>query len=373
MNNEQIKTSRHNITQDSYCKTYNNFYGMISGTRMDIQETEDKRLKYYKISGSLVENKDEWNKFLHASFWGAYELKKSVYGTLFPTLNDFLTFIQEGLRAISFNNNGTWFYGTHNESRAYMYIIYNINYQPTNTLYDFEYEHEIESLSNKNIKYGSPFSRVISWDCIYDCIQNQMLCFAIDNLNKSDCVYGSHWNHSSLLEDTIEFSNEYGDTIKTKVLNADRFWKLFNKLDNPPTTAHKRVSESTSAGDSISASEYLGTLQEVTTEIWKLHLQTNEYKTHKELQNLYNELFDLVDNLIESYQGKYGIIKGLKSVLSFKESEKVVDCIHKLADFIDDNKLVLVDNSEEDDDSELLSLVDDILNLFNKTIFLLSD
>ena len=39
-----------------------------------------------------------------------------------------------------------------------------------------------------------------------------------------------------------------------------------------------------------------------------LHLSTRSYAEHKALDELYTELPGLVDSLVESYQGKYGIV-----------------------------------------------------------------
>ena len=38
------------------------------------------------------------------------------------------------------------------------------------------------------------------------------------------------------------------------------------------------------------------------------HLQTTSYAAHKALNEFYDELLDAIDTLIESYQGKYGLI-----------------------------------------------------------------
>ena len=38
------------------------------------------------------------------------------------------------------------------------------------------------------------------------------------------------------------------------------------------------------------------------------HLQTSSYAAHKALNGYYDDIVDLTDGLIESYQGKYGIV-----------------------------------------------------------------
>lgn len=43
------------------------------------------------------------------------------------------------------------------------------------------------------------------------------------------------------------------------------------------------------------------------------HWQTKSYAEHKALNDYYDEIVPLVDGLVESYQGKYGIINNFKS------------------------------------------------------------
>ena len=43
------------------------------------------------------------------------------------------------------------------------------------------------------------------------------------------------------------------------------------------------------------------------------HLQTNSHSEHKALEGYYDEIVDLIDGITESYQGKYGIIKGYET------------------------------------------------------------
>jgi hypothetical protein len=39
------------------------------------------------------------------------------------------------------------------------------------------------------------------------------------------------------------------------------------------------------------------------------HLRTNSYAQHKALNSFYDDLLDLTDTFVETYQGQYGIIK----------------------------------------------------------------
>lgn len=64
------------------------------------------------------------------------------------------------------------------------------------------------------------------------------------------------------------------------------------------------------------------------------HLQTKSFAEHKALQDFYDAIPDLVDGLVESYQGKYGILSGWKSYASadYQSSEQVISYLKSLSE-----------------------------------------
>ena len=64
------------------------------------------------------------------------------------------------------------------------------------------------------------------------------------------------------------------------------------------------------------------------------HLQTKSFAEHKALQDFYDAIPDLVDGLVESYQGKYGILSGWKSFASadYQSSEQVISYLKTLSE-----------------------------------------
>ena len=61
------------------------------------------------------------------------------------------------------------------------------------------------------------------------------------------------------------------------------------------------------------------------TQVHMIHSQTTSYSEHKALQNYYEGIDGLIDGLVESFQGKYGILKGYKSYdfVEYKSTESV--------------------------------------------------
>lgn len=60
---------------------------------------------------------------------------------------------------------------------------------------------------------------------------------------------------------------------------------------------------------------FLSCLMELRDNAHVAHLQTMSFAEHKALNDLYDAIPDLFDSLAESWQGKYGIIKGYHSLM----------------------------------------------------------
>jgi hypothetical protein len=69
-------------------------------------------------------------------------------------------------------------------------------------------------------------------------------------------------------------------------------------------------------------------------------LQTKTYSEHKALQKYYEGINGLVDSIIESYQGKYEIITGYKTIktVDYKSTEQVISYFKELDENIEKNR-----------------------------------
>ena len=59
------------------------------------------------------------------------------------------------------------------------------------------------------------------------------------------------------------------------------------------------------------------------TQAHTFHLQTESFAEHKALEGYYDGIVGLIDSITESYQGKYGIVKGYKNypLVEYKGNE----------------------------------------------------
>jgi len=99
-------------------------------------------------------------------------------------------------------------------------------------------------------------------------------------------------------------------------------------------------SESNSATETSDLVDMIATLLHSQTQVHIFHLQTKTYSEHKALQNYYEGIDGLVDNIVESYQGKYEIITGYKTIktVDYKSTEQVISYFKELDENIEKNR-----------------------------------
>lgn len=115
--------------------------------------------------------------------------------------------------------------------------------------------------------------------------------------------------------------------------------------------------------------QFFGTLQQSTVEAWKKHLKTDKYSKHIALNEFYDEIIELVDTLIENYMGIYGKVKDYENILT---TEKIgaVEYLESLREMCKSAQDELFD---DEDDSELVSDIDNILSLIDSTLYKLKE
>lgn len=113
----------------------------------------------------------------------------------------------------------------------------------------------------------------------------------------------------------------------------------------------------------ITIEQLFGTLQQSVVATWRKHLRTAKYAKHIALNDFYEDMPEKVDALIEAWMGANGRkIKGFENILQsanmntltyLKELKKVARQGYEL---MGENK-------------ELISLLDDIMELINSTLY----
>lgn len=113
--------------------------------------------------------------------------------------------------------------------------------------------------------------------------------------------------------------------------------------------------------NSQGAAKFFGSLMAARQQAHVLHLASRSFAEHKALGSFYDSLTDLTDQIVETYQGQYGLVEldikpqASKSAQSFLESLAI--------EFKDARKLF----SEKD--THLHNIVDEIVALTYQTLY----
>jgi hypothetical protein len=122
--------------------------------------------------------------------------------------------------------------------------------------------------------------------------------------------------------------------------------------------------DSDSEGNNDQFCEMVCKLLHSQTQVHILHLQTTSYSEHKALQGYYEGIDALVDGLVESYQGKHGLLKNYKTfdMVDYKSNDQLIKYFKELLDVISDNR----DSVKE---SYLQNQIDTVEELINSTVY----
>lgn len=93
------------------------------------------------------------------------------------------------------------------------------------------------------------------------------------------------------------------------------------------------------------------------------HLRTNSYAEHKALNEYYDGVLDLIDGLVEGFQGKYGILGGYEHAKAFIETGDALAYFEQLATLVESTRHGIPQ------DSYLQNDVDEVVALIYVTIY----
>ena len=112
---------------------------------------------------------------------------------------------------------------------------------------------------------------------------------------------------------------------------------------------------------SVTIGNFFGTLQECVTIVWRFHLKTRKHHVHVTLNEFYEKALEVVDDIIEQYQGICGVVEEpfVNCIVGDGKSEG--EYLTELKAFVENNKCVLGDHSE------INSTIDEFLALIDST------
>ena len=117
-------------------------------------------------------------------------------------------------------------------------------------------------------------------------------------------------------------------------------------------------------GENSSFVQLVSKLLHSRNQVHIFHLQTKSFAEHKALNDYYDGVLDLFDSLVESYQGKHGIISNYKcdGFEDYKSGEQVISYLKEL-----DNSVESLRKSIKE--SFLQNQIDTIQELIYSTLY----
>ena len=114
--------------------------------------------------------------------------------------------------------------------------------------------------------------------------------------------------------------------------------------------------------------QFISTLFASRTQAHVFHLQTTgegSFAAHKALNDYYDEIVGITDGIVESYQGKYGIVTGYTNVAlqEYQSCEGIIMYFTVLCSYIEKSRTMLCQ------DTYIQNQIDEVVALINSTIY----
>ena len=111
--------------------------------------------------------------------------------------------------------------------------------------------------------------------------------------------------------------------------------------------------------------QFISTLFASRTQAHIFHLQTPSFAAHKALNDYYDEIVGITDGLVESYQGKYGIITGYGNIAlqEYQSCEAIIMFFETLCMYVEKSRQMICQ------DSYIQNQIDEIVALIKSTIY----
>lgn len=109
--------------------------------------------------------------------------------------------------------------------------------------------------------------------------------------------------------------------------------------------------------------DYVMCLLHSVTNAHILHLSTLSFSEHKALETFYTEIGDRVDDFVEAFQGKYGLLTKYSSDFELANNALVY------LNYLKDEVATLRRADKFPQDSELQNIVDETASLIDSTLY----
>jgi hypothetical protein len=164
--------------------------------------------------------------------------------------------------------------------------------------------------------------------------------------------------YSRLNEDSQEGQNNNQDNIMNNNQND-------NQNNNQNDNQNNNQNDNQNNNSSVNIIQFFSKLFESREMTHIYHLQEESYKNHVILNEYYDSILDMIDELIETYQGQYQMVEGYDIIdTSETKTKNVNQYFEELASFVTNNRSIFSDK-----DTHIQSIIDSILILIYRTLY----
>ncbi len=119
----------------------------------------------------------------------------------------------------------------------------------------------------------------------------------------------------------------------------------------------------------LTIGEFFGTLIESIPITWRYHLKSRKHSEHVILEEYYEDAQEIIDRIIESYQGKFDVILEYGNRI-FDNGKEDILYLSELRDFVQNGRNMFGDIVSS---SEIMSEIDTLLSLLDSTLYKLKN
>lgn len=97
------------------------------------------------------------------------------------------------------------------------------------------------------------------------------------------------------------------------------------------------------------------------------HWNTKSYASHMALGDLYDQIIEDIDEIVETYQGKYGLVEDLRCNAA-KLPKDIANYVKEEAQWVEDNRMFISKG-----DSSIENLIDSLIGHYHKCVYKLEN
>jgi hypothetical protein len=95
------------------------------------------------------------------------------------------------------------------------------------------------------------------------------------------------------------------------------------------------------------------------------HLKTGSYAHHVALNEFYDGLLDVIDVLVENYQGRNGIIEDIPILTNDRSTSNIAKLLEYHLSLVEKMRYTAIDK----DDAALQSIMDEVARVYLRTLY----